>query len=144
MIHKAWNVKKDLPYCFSRSSVKFQGHTSSSSIHHHPSLVYTGHAHHQAPLTLGAQVGIHGLSPFAYAPGHSQQQNVGTEHLWLALAPPAPLWLLRDLLELWHQRPRRNTSLLQKLDSEDEQSFRAKGSDGLDMYSMQYPVSNLS
>ena len=27
MIHKAWNSIGEVPYCFSRSSVKFQGHT---------------------------------------------------------------------------------------------------------------------
>ena len=27
MLHKAWNSKGEMPYCFPRSSVKFQGHT---------------------------------------------------------------------------------------------------------------------
>ena len=27
MLHKAWNSKGDMPYCFPRSSTKFQGHT---------------------------------------------------------------------------------------------------------------------
>ena len=27
MLHKAWNSKGEMPYRFSRSSVKFQGHT---------------------------------------------------------------------------------------------------------------------
>ena len=27
MMHKAWKNKEDVPYCISRSSVKFQGHT---------------------------------------------------------------------------------------------------------------------
>ena len=27
MLHKAWNSKGEMPYCFSRSSIKFQGHT---------------------------------------------------------------------------------------------------------------------
>ena len=26
MIHKTWHCKEDMPYCFSRSSIKFQGH----------------------------------------------------------------------------------------------------------------------
>ena len=26
MLHKAWNSKGEMPYCFPRSSVKFQGH----------------------------------------------------------------------------------------------------------------------
>ena len=28
MMHKAWSGIKEVPYCFSRSSVKFQGHTA--------------------------------------------------------------------------------------------------------------------
>ena len=27
MLHKAWNSKEEMPYCFPRSSVNFQGHT---------------------------------------------------------------------------------------------------------------------
>ena len=27
MLHKAWNSKGEIPYCFPRSSIKFQGHT---------------------------------------------------------------------------------------------------------------------
>ena len=27
MMHKAWSSIEEVPYCFSRSSVKFQGHT---------------------------------------------------------------------------------------------------------------------
>ena len=27
MLHKAWNNKGEMPYCFPRSSIKFQGHT---------------------------------------------------------------------------------------------------------------------
>ena len=27
MLHKAWNSKEKMPYCFPRSSIKFQGHT---------------------------------------------------------------------------------------------------------------------
>ena len=27
MLHKAWNSKGEMPYCFSRSFIKFQGHT---------------------------------------------------------------------------------------------------------------------
>ena len=26
MLHKAWNSKGEMPYCFPRSSIKFQGH----------------------------------------------------------------------------------------------------------------------
>ena len=30
MLHKAWNSKGEVPYCFSRSSIKFQGHTGQN------------------------------------------------------------------------------------------------------------------
>ena len=31
MMHKAWSSIEEVPYCFSRSSVKFQGHTGQKS-----------------------------------------------------------------------------------------------------------------
>ena len=31
MMHKAWSSTEKVPYCFSRSSVKFQGHTGKKS-----------------------------------------------------------------------------------------------------------------
>ena len=30
MLHKAWNCKGEMPYCFPRSSIKFQGHTGQN------------------------------------------------------------------------------------------------------------------
>ena len=30
MLHKAWNTKEVMPYCFARSSIKFQGHTGQN------------------------------------------------------------------------------------------------------------------
>ena len=30
MLYKAWNSKGEMPYCFPRSSMKFQGHTGQN------------------------------------------------------------------------------------------------------------------
>ena len=30
MLHKAWNSKEEMPYCFPRSSIKFLGHTGQN------------------------------------------------------------------------------------------------------------------
>ena len=30
MLHKAWNSKGEMPYCFPRSTIKFQGHTGQN------------------------------------------------------------------------------------------------------------------
>ena len=30
MLHKTWNSKEEMPYCFPRSSIKFQGHTGQN------------------------------------------------------------------------------------------------------------------
>ena len=30
MLHKAWNSKEEMPYCFPRLSIKFQGHTGQN------------------------------------------------------------------------------------------------------------------
>ena len=32
MLHKAWNSKGEMPYCFPRSSIKFQGHTVQNKV----------------------------------------------------------------------------------------------------------------
>ena len=38
MMHKAWNSIEEVPYCFSRSSVKFQGHTGQKIADFDPNL----------------------------------------------------------------------------------------------------------
>ena len=40
MMHKAWSHIEDVPYCFSRSSVKFQGHTRQKIADFDPNLVF--------------------------------------------------------------------------------------------------------
>ena len=32
MMHKAWSSIEEVPYCFSRSSIKFQGHTAKKIV----------------------------------------------------------------------------------------------------------------
>ena len=36
MLHKAWSSIEEVPYCFSRSSVKFQGHTAIKIVEFDP------------------------------------------------------------------------------------------------------------
>ena len=36
MMHKAWSSIEEVPYCFSRSSVKFQGHTALKIVEFDP------------------------------------------------------------------------------------------------------------
>ena len=36
MLHKAWNSEGEMPYCYSTSSVKFQGHTALKIVEFHP------------------------------------------------------------------------------------------------------------
>ena len=36
MMHKAWSSIKEVPYCFSRSSIKFQGHTALKIVEFYP------------------------------------------------------------------------------------------------------------
>ena len=38
MMHKAWSSIEEVPYCFWRSSVKFQGHTALKSVEFDPDL----------------------------------------------------------------------------------------------------------
>ena len=40
MLHKAWNSKGEMPYCFPRSSVKFQGHTVQNITDFDPNWVF--------------------------------------------------------------------------------------------------------
>ena len=40
MLHKAWSSIKEVPYCFWRSSVKFQGHTALKILKFDPNWVF--------------------------------------------------------------------------------------------------------
>ena len=40
MMHKAWSSIEEVPYCFSRSSVKFQGHTALKIIDFDPNWAF--------------------------------------------------------------------------------------------------------
>ena len=40
MMHKAWSSIEEVPYCFSRSSVKFQGHMALKIIEFHPNWAF--------------------------------------------------------------------------------------------------------
>ena len=38
LMHKAWFIIEEVPYCFSRSSVKFEGHTAKKNVDFDPKL----------------------------------------------------------------------------------------------------------
>ena len=40
IMHKAWSSIEEVPYCFSRSCVKFQGHTALKIVKFHPNWVF--------------------------------------------------------------------------------------------------------
>ena len=40
MLHKAWSSIEEVPYCFSRSSVKFQGHTALKIVQFDPNWAF--------------------------------------------------------------------------------------------------------
>ena len=40
MLHKAWNSKGEMPYCFPRSSIKFQGHTGQNITDFYPNWAF--------------------------------------------------------------------------------------------------------
>ena len=40
MMHKAWSSIEEVPYCLSRSSVKFQGHTALKTVEFDPNLAF--------------------------------------------------------------------------------------------------------
>ena len=40
MMHKAWNTIEEVPYCFSRSSVKFQGHAAPKIVEFDPDWAF--------------------------------------------------------------------------------------------------------
>ena len=42
MMHKDWSSIEEVPYCFSRSSVKFQGHTALKSVEFDPEWAFPG------------------------------------------------------------------------------------------------------
>ena len=40
MLHKAWNSKREMPYCFPRSSIKFQGHMGQNITDFNPNWAF--------------------------------------------------------------------------------------------------------
>ena len=40
MMHRAWSSIEEVPYCFSRSSVKFQGHTALKIVEFYPNRAF--------------------------------------------------------------------------------------------------------
>ena len=40
MFHRAWNSKGEMPYCFPRSSIKFQGHTALKIVQFDPNWAF--------------------------------------------------------------------------------------------------------
>ena len=40
MLHKAWNSKEEMLYCFPRSSIKFQGHVGQNIIDFDPNWAF--------------------------------------------------------------------------------------------------------
>ena len=40
MLHKAWCCLEEVPYCFSRSSIKFQGHTAKKIVKFDPDWAF--------------------------------------------------------------------------------------------------------
>ena len=40
MMHKAWSGIEEVPYCFSRSSIKFQGHTAKKMVEFDPNWAF--------------------------------------------------------------------------------------------------------
>ena len=40
MMHKAWSIIEEVPYCFSRSSVKFQGHITLQIVEFDPNWAF--------------------------------------------------------------------------------------------------------
>ena len=43
MLHKAWNSKGEMPFCFPRSSIKFQGHTGQNITDFDPNWTFPDH-----------------------------------------------------------------------------------------------------
>ena len=40
MLYKVWNIKGEMPYCFPRSSIKFQGHTVQNITDFYPNWAF--------------------------------------------------------------------------------------------------------
>ena len=45
-LHKAWNSKGEMPYCFPRSSIKFLGHTVQNITDFDPNWAFPDFVHH--------------------------------------------------------------------------------------------------
>ena len=52
MMHKAWSSIEEVPYCFSRSSVKFQGHTALKIVEFDPNWAFRTNSSLNSPMAM--------------------------------------------------------------------------------------------
>ena len=107
MMHKAWSSIEKMPYCFSRSSIKFQGHTGPKKM---PILNGIGHFHAVIPVefTDGFEMMHKAWRGIEEAPiifrGHPSNFKIiwakkidDLNPIWLRLPGQAQLWNPLDL-----------------------------------------------
>ena len=78
MLHKAWNSKGEMPYCFPRSSIKFQGHTVQNITDFDPNRAFPDYrpvaAFKSLRFALFIQISLIYV-PDGTLPNHSITQN---------------------------------------------------------------------
>ena len=79
MLHKAWNSKGEMPYCFPRSSVKFQGHTVQSITDFDPNWAFPDYRPVAAFKSLRFALFIY-MNESPYFKDHTHSKNLKTFH----------------------------------------------------------------
>ena len=56
MMHKAWSSIEEVPYSFSRASIKFQGHTGQNIVDFDPNWAFPDYIKLQVEFTHGFEM----------------------------------------------------------------------------------------
>ena len=95
MLHKAWNSKGEMPYCFPRSSIKFQGHTVQNVTDFDPNWAFLDYRPVAAFKSLRFALFqmahypcIHGQTPIWKPKSHTEVKVTNRFKTFLPLNPP--------------------------------------------------------
>ena len=102
-MHKAWSRLGEVPYCFSRSPVKFQGHTAQKIVYFHPNwegfvLQTKGFQFYGTPNRIDFNA-VFSISENDFL--MSENQFLISENVWISYI--RNYFLISDIL-FWYQK----------------------------------------
>ena len=93
MIHRAWSSIVEVPYCFSRSSVKFQGHTALKIVEFYPNWAFPdSNSSLNSPMAMHKAWNNKGEVPYCFPRSSIKFQG----HTGLNITDFDPNWAFPD------------------------------------------------